>query len=275
LAKEQASRVISFYKKTATQYDKEYENPFFKEVYDKITWHHIEPYLPKKGVVLDAGGGTGKWSIPIAKKGLKVIVYDISKEMLKVAMQKAKKEKLENSVSLVQGDICRIPFVNNSCEFVLAEGDPISYCSNPKKAVNEISRVLKQNCFSAAGVDSLFATLRRMLNSEKVNLDEILAVFSEKRIYAKEGGFYCWAFTPKDLHSLFTKQGLKITKIAGKPIMFQGRPETNFIFQDKEKTEKLLKIELKFCENEDIVGYGGHLHVVAQKTNKKDNKRHE
>jgi len=265
LATEQESKVMSFYKKTAPIYDKEYEAPHFKEVYDKMTWHYIEPYLPKRGIVLDAGGGTGKWSVPIAKKGLKVIIYDLSKEMLKEAAQKANREKLENLVSLVQGDICHVPFLNSSFEFALAEGDPISYCSNPENAVDELSRVLKQNYTIAAGVDSLFNILRRMLNSEQVNLDEVLTVFKEKRIYAKDWGFHCWAFTPKDLHNLFTKHGLEIIKIVGKPIMFQRRPETDFIFQDEGTTKKLLEIELKFCETPEIVGYGGHLHVVARK----------
>jgi len=266
---------MSFYKRTANQYDKEYEAPYHKEVYEKITWRYIEPYLPKRGIVFDAGGGTGKWSVPIAKKGLKVIVYDISKEMLKVAWQKVKQENLEKLVSLVQGDICRIPFPNNSFEFVLAEGDPISYCGSPENAAKELSRVLKQNCYIAAGVDSLFAILRRMLNSKQVNFDEVLKVFKKKRFYAKDWGFDCWAFTPRDLRRLFTKYELKITKIVGKPIMFMGRPETNFIFQDKEKTRKLLEIELKFCENTDIVGYGGHLHVVAKKSSKKGHQKHE
>ena len=93
---DQNRRVLEYYRKAAQDYDKEYDVPVFKELYDKITWRYIEPYLPKKGLVLDAGGGTGKWAIPIAKKGLKVIIYDISREMLNVALRKAKEHHLEN-----------------------------------------------------------------------------------------------------------------------------------------------------------------------------------
>ncbi|MGQ9595925.1 MAG: class I SAM-dependent methyltransferase [Thermoproteota archaeon] len=84
---EQTRRVVEYYRRSAENYDKEYDIPYFKELYDKITWRYIEPYLPEEGIVLDAGGGTGKWTIPIAEKGLKVILYDISKEMLNVAGQ--------------------------------------------------------------------------------------------------------------------------------------------------------------------------------------------
>ena len=47
------------------------------------------------GVVLDAGGGTGKWTIPIVEKGLKVVLYDISREMLNVARRKIVGKNLE------------------------------------------------------------------------------------------------------------------------------------------------------------------------------------
>ena len=160
---EQERNVIKYYEKTAEEYDKEYEVPIFKKLYDKITWRYIEPYLPESGVVLDAGGGTGKWTIPIVEKGLKVVLYDISREMLNVARRKIVEKNLENMVVFKEGDICEIDFPDDSFDFVLAEGDPISYCSNPDKAVGELARVLKPECFMAAGVDSLFSIVRGML----------------------------------------------------------------------------------------------------------------
>jgi ubiquinone/menaquinone biosynthesis C-methylase UbiE len=80
----QNEKVIEYYRKTAKDYDKNYDTLFWKTTYDKITWRYIEPYLPKKGLILDAGGGTGKWAIPMAERGLKVVIYDISKEMLEI-----------------------------------------------------------------------------------------------------------------------------------------------------------------------------------------------
>ncbi|MEM3026583.1 MAG: class I SAM-dependent methyltransferase, partial [Thermoproteota archaeon] len=139
---EQERSVIQYYGKAAGEYDKEYDTLYFKKLYDKITWRYIEPYLPKSGVVLDAGGGTGKWTIPMVKKGLKVVLYDISREMLNVARLKIMGEQLENMVVFKEGDICEIDFPENHFNFVLAEGDPISYCSNPDRAVGELARVL-------------------------------------------------------------------------------------------------------------------------------------
>lgn len=266
MSDEQSERVIAYYKKTAADYDKEYESPFFKEIYDKITWRCIEPYLPQSGVVLDAGGGTGKWSIPIAKKGLNVVAFDISQDMLNVASTKAKEQRLEKNISFRQGDICSMPFADNTFDFALAEGDPISYCSKPDLAVKELGRVLKPNCYVSAGVDSLYAILRRMLNQPEVDYDKFHRVHRDRRFFAKDWGFDCWLFTPKDLRKLFTQHEFRLVKIVGKPVMFMSRPETEAVFKDPTRIQRVLDIESEFCDEPSIVGYGGHLHIIAKKT---------
>ena len=260
-ADEQTRRVIDYYRKTAEDYDKEYEAPFW-QIYDKITWRYIEPYLPRKGLVLDAGGGTGKWTIPIAKKGLKVIVYDVSEEMLNVALKKVKEHGLEDFVRVKQGDICNIEFPNSHFDFVLAEGDPISYCDDPHKAVLELCRVLKPGCYIAAGVDSLLRIVRHAVGS-KHDMEAAFRILREKRFYAPKCGFHCWAFTPKDLKQLFVRHGFEVVKIVGKPVVFSREAEP--LLQNPAKTEKLLELELALCEEESIIGYGGHLHIVARK----------
>lgn len=258
----QNRRVIDYYRKTAEEYDKGYETPLFKELYDKITWRYIEPYLPKEGLVLDAGGGTGKWAIPIAERGLKVMIYDISQEMLNVALRKAEEQGLESHIRVKQGDICNIDFPDNHFDFALAEGDPISYCSDPDKAVGELHRVLKPSCYIAAGVDSLLRVIRHAVGLRH-DLDAAFRILYAKRFYASKWGFNCWAFTPKDLKQLFSKHGFGVVKMVGKTVVFSREAEP--LLEDPEKTKKLLEIELALCEEESIIGYGGHLQIVARK----------
>lgn len=56
----------------ATEYDASYEGMKWIEIYNRITWDRtIKLYLPddRDALILDAGGGTGKWTIPIAELG--------------------------------------------------------------------------------------------------------------------------------------------------------------------------------------------------------------
>lgn len=260
---EQTRRVVEYYRRSAENYDKEYNIPYFKELYDKITWRYIEPYLPEEGIVLDAGGGTGKWTIPIAEKGLKVILYDISKEMLNVAGHKVRERSFEDRVVLKEGDICKMDFPENHFDFVLAEGDPISYCDDPEVAVRELARVLKPSCFIAAGVDSLFSMVRNTL--VRRGPENALRALHERRSFVEDWGFSYRAFSPNELRQLFNKNGLEVVKIVGKNIVFVFRPETEAFLLDEEKARKVLELELALCEESSIVGYGGHLHIVGRK----------
>jgi len=261
----QAVKVKTFYKKLALKYDELASSSHYKRIYDEVTWRFIEPFLPSNGLVLDAGGGTGRWAVPMAERGLKVIVYDISKEMLQIAATKAGDLGLGHLISTIQGDIRRIKFSDDTFDFVLAEGDPISYCGNPERAVQELTRVLKPNCYISAGVDSLYSIAFSMLNVENEDIDKIESLLKTKRIYVQDLGFYTWAFTPKDLRELFTKFGLEVVKMAGKPVLYLGKPETSYIFEDPNKVRKLIEIELDLCQEPALLGLGGHLHIVAKK----------
>lgn len=261
----QARKVKSFYREFATRYDELASTSYYKRIYDEITWRFIEPFLPETGVVLDAGGGTGRWAVPIAKGGLRVVVCDISKEMLEVALKKVEEEDLSHLISTMEGDIRRIRFSDSTFDFVLAEGDPISYCGNPEKAVQELARVLKPGCYLSAGVDSVYSIAFSMLNMESEPIDKIGSFLRDMKIYIENLGFYTWAFTPRGLQKLFTKCGLEVVKLAGKPILFLGKPETSYIFEDQKKVRKLIEIELELCQEPTLLGLGGHLHIVARK----------
>ena len=50
------------------------KNSYFWLEYE-TTMTFLKKYLPKKGLILDAGGGPGRYTIELAKKGYKTIKY--------------------------------------------------------------------------------------------------------------------------------------------------------------------------------------------------------
>lgn len=259
----------AYHDKVAEEYDKpEYiEAHGYDELYDyitdKIEWHYIEKYLPNKGLVLDAAGGTARLAIPIAKKGLDVVIIDVSEGMLKVAREKIRSQDLENRITLKQGNIHKINYPDNHFDFVLAQG--IEYCPDLEKVVAELARVLKPSCYLELSADSLFFVTWAYLNEK--NLEKALQVLDQGK-YNYSGDVWCWVYTPSQFREMCHKHKLKIEKITsggGACAYIKDQSFRQAVFQNKKQLEKLLKIEMKLCEIEDTAILGSHPILIAKK----------
>lgn len=76
--------------------------------------------LSKESLVLDAGCGTGKCSISLAKLGFKVIGVDISQKAIEVAGQQAEEAQLD--IIFRVEDIEALPFEANTFDIVFCGG---------------------------------------------------------------------------------------------------------------------------------------------------------
>jgi ubiquinone/menaquinone biosynthesis C-methylase UbiE len=81
--------MLKMWNKNADSYDKWYET-FHGSVENCVDWELLKKYLPKdkSARILDAAGGTGRITLPLAKMGYSVTLCDISPGMLDVAKQK-------------------------------------------------------------------------------------------------------------------------------------------------------------------------------------------
>jgi len=129
-------KVGRFYDVVWTEYIPEYE---------KSEEHWRLFYSPEeiKGKrVLDAGCGTGIFSIIFARNGAaEVIGLDISPGSLTTARHLKDNFKLDN-VHFQQADMLQLPFPNQSFDIVWAWGT-VHHTLNPWQAMEELLRVLK------------------------------------------------------------------------------------------------------------------------------------
>ena len=111
-----------YYNEKSKSYDETFSMLYFR-VFDAITWKYLEPYLPTdpNALILDAGGGTGRWTVRIANKARKVVLMDISEEMLKVAAQRIKQEGIEENVVIKKGDITRTGYADETFDLIFCE----------------------------------------------------------------------------------------------------------------------------------------------------------
>ena len=99
-----------------------------------LAFRNLKTHLPAgKLQILDAGGGNGRDSIPLAKCGHRIILLDYSSEMLQDARTKAREEGVEESLfTLHEAEVADIPslFSVSSHDCVLLH-NVLSYVEDP------------------------------------------------------------------------------------------------------------------------------------------------
>lgn len=72
------------------------------------------------GAILELGCGTGRVSIPVAKKGSTVIGIDRSESMLTRGRMHVRRARVQSRVKLIRGDIRQLPFPDQTFPLVMA-----------------------------------------------------------------------------------------------------------------------------------------------------------
>jgi SAM-dependent methyltransferase len=107
-----------------------------------LRWREIERHLHGTVTILDVGGATGAFSIPLAKRGFQVTHLDLSPEMLTIAREKARDV---SGIEFLEGNAADLTqFSDCSFDLVLNMDGAISFAgSQAAKAIQETCRVAK------------------------------------------------------------------------------------------------------------------------------------
>jgi ubiquinone/menaquinone biosynthesis C-methylase UbiE len=135
-----------------------------------VTTHTLNKYLPKHGRLLDIGGGPGRYSLWLAQRGYRVVLADLSPNLLDIARAKIAEagvqSRIEEVVTCNACDLSR--FGDNSFDAVLCLG-PFYHLVEPAdrdKAASELVRVLKPGGIAFIAFMPIYTFLRRTLALE-------------------------------------------------------------------------------------------------------------
>ncbi|MBI4713549.1 MAG: methyltransferase domain-containing protein [Planctomycetes bacterium] len=256
-----------YYDRVAHKYDDSYKTPYW-DFYNAVTWHNIKKYLPRlQGRrALDIGGGTGLWALKLAKSGYDVTLADLSQKMLDVARRKIESANLLPKVVFAKTDICNLSaFEPDSFDLVLAEGDPLSYCNDPVRAVKEVYHILKADGLFIASVDNKFGGMRVFVRQNELDeLEEFVKTGRTNWFTKDESEQYpIKYFTPDELRKLLSRNGFEVLSMIGKPVLSLGSDSESL--KDRKSFERLLKLELQLNAEETLLGGAGHLEITGRK----------
>lgn len=263
---EHLERVAAHHDSESETYDEGYFQRF--RLYHEVTLDNIRRFVPetKDKPILDAGGGTGIWSVELARMGYRVVLTDISPGMLKQAEKKIVALGLGTQIEPMLSDICRMPeFSDGQFSMVLCEGDPLSYCGHPRTAIREMVRVLEPGGAVIASVDNRSSVMGWLRDkADRKAAQRLLEIGEVVMPQEREGGWYpVHAFTPTELRDLWVSNGLTIERIIGKLVV--ANRLACYRSEDPEIQRWLLALELKYCDNPDFYPCAGHLEIAGRK----------
>lgn len=250
------------------------KDEFHKLEFD-TTLYFLKKHLPKKGLILDAGGGPGRYTIELAKAGYNVVLLDLVPANLEIAKKQIKKTKVQNKIKgIVEGSIVNLSkFKSNTFDAVLCLGGPLSHVhpeKNRRRAISELIRVAKKKAPIFVSVMGKFGTI---LESPPRWPHEIkMTKHWEEFAYQGEdymwhgGKGYCHFFTLEELENIFYKHKVKILERVGLEGLASASEEAiSKIFKDKKIKTNWLKMHYKFCTHPSIVDTSLHMMTIVKK----------
>ena len=241
------------------------------------TFHFIDKYLPKKGTVLDAGSGPGRYAIELAKRGYKVTLFDLAPENLEFARKKLQRLHLPGRASnFVEGSVEDLSaFPRGSFDAVLCLGGPLSHLMNVKerkKAVSELVRVAKVDAPIVVSVINKFPMLLYELRGEHGLRDPV-----GRRIFRrilKSGDYFgeslftaFHGFMPEELRELFSIPSVRILEMAGlEGLAANNGADLNALAKRKSLWNMWLEAHYATCTHPAVQAFSAHELLVAKKT---------
>ncbi len=270
--------VKGWYAKTARYEWRRLRRDSYHQIEFITTMYFLRKYLPERGLVLDAGGGPGRYTIELAKMGYDVVLLDITPEVLKVARRQIKRAGVQGRVKQVlEGSIIDLSaFANETFDAVLCLGGPLNHILNPKgreRAAMELVRVAKTGStlfISVIGRLGLLRTIFLEFPDEIQDCrhhwetgDYIPGILPRPEVTGFTTAHW---FLPEELRDLFERHGVEtLDMVALEGLSSHHKRETNRLARDKEKWSMWMDILLRTCNHPSIVGGSEHMLLVGRK----------
>lgn len=222
-------------------------------------------------MVLDAGGGTGRWAVRMAKLGCKVVLMDNSDGMLEIATRKIEEQQLQQRITAKKGDITNTGYASETFDMVLCE-HALFLFKDPDIVLEELHRILKKNAHLIISAQNRyvqsFSSLSGKPSADNVERALKILTSNEHECMTEDGKVKIYTWTPDEFSAMLERNNLRVEKMIGKVSTMPLRIRKETYVQKKyppELFDKLLEFELAVCEKSDALALAGHLQAIARK----------
>ena len=213
--------------------------------------------------VLDVGGGTGGFAVPLATRGHRVTVVDPSPDALAALERRAREQGVAANVRAIQGDLSGLLDVvpAGDADVVVAHG-VLEYVDDPAGAVGAITAALRPGGLASVLVSQRWAVVvARALSGHFVEARQALTDPDGR-----------WGpadplprrFAEDDIVALLRDNGLTVQDVHGIRVFTDLVPGT-LVDLEPGAAQALLELEEAVAHHPAFAAFAAQLHVLAQR----------
>jgi S-adenosylmethionine-dependent methyltransferase len=254
------------------------ENPDDGAVEFAITCHTLATYLPPEARVLDIGGGPGRYAIWLAQRGHRVVLADLSPELLSLARAKVDQAGVGAMVEeIVEADACDLSrWADHAFDAALCLG-PFYHLPDPDdrhRAATELARVLCPGGTAFVALMPRYGFLRRTLAipDERHHLaqPDFVARLLEDGVFVNDmpGRFTDgYGVRPEEVTPTFEGYGFtSLALLSAEGIVVDIQRAISELAEDDPATyQAAFDLLLRTASDPSILGMASHLLYVGRK----------
>ncbi|WML48651.1 class I SAM-dependent methyltransferase [Neobacillus sp. PS3-34] len=259
--------VRKFYDETVNY---EWERLDRHKVEFELSKRYINRYIKPNDVVLDLGGGPGKYSLYLSQQGCDVTLADLSQKNIDFALNKAKELSLPlNGVCVDGRDLSSID--DGQFDHILCMG-PMYHLKNENDRVKLIKECLKKlkpdGTIFVAFVSSYSFVWDYLIRNPQFILDDERKL--QLNMMVEDVNFFGQGFTdnffirPKDVLPFFEQFNLNKMHLLNCESFLYLR-EAELLRQSPEVVSAWIDFAEQVCEREDMLSFAEHIMYIAKK----------
>jgi ubiquinone/menaquinone biosynthesis C-methylase UbiE len=258
-----------YHDRVAGRYDQVYDTPYWR-FYRDLSWRHARRYLPtaRPARAADLGCGTGWFGRKLLEAGLHCLFLDPSGKMIGKAQEGADELAAARNLeaTYLQTDLEHLDAIEDgSIDYATAQGDPLSFCEDPRDALRQLHRVLAPGAHLVLSVDSRVAGVRTL--AEAPTPEPMLELLRTGRTTwtgdRAEERFGMKMFDPSELDALLERTGFHPVSRIAKTCLVQRHNQA--WLEDPTARKKLLQAEERIHADPAWFALAGHFQVAAQR----------
>lgn len=141
-AQETQRRHFDWYAGNESQTYNAYQLSPFWVAFDAATFSTWNARIRPGGLILDVGCADGRSCFPFVNRGSTIVGFDISKALVRQAIQRAASQNAQSTTAFFVGDASSLPFRDYTFDYVVVYG-VLHHVPEPAATCREVYRVLK------------------------------------------------------------------------------------------------------------------------------------